>query len=151
MDHSVRVSTKSKAKFVKCCELQDALIIDFSNAHCSHNSLWLRLSEGWHNIYHHIPSGGLQVCDRIQFSSSPYYCNLLIWQRATIVVPLCSTVAYMKKECWLLILEAIRLMINGSGLISFTISYRSPCFELFYVSMADFIHSVSCYIREFLS
>ncbi len=35
MDHSARVSMKSKASFEKCCELQDALIIDFSNAHAA--------------------------------------------------------------------------------------------------------------------
>lgn len=46
VDHSARMSTKSKAKFVKCCELQDALIIDFSNAHCGHiyyGHVWQRV------------------------------------------------------------------------------------------------------------
>jgi len=35
VDHSARVSMKSKANFAKFCELQDALIIDFSNAHAA--------------------------------------------------------------------------------------------------------------------
>lgn len=35
MDHSARLSMKSKASFEKFCELQDALIIDFSNAHAA--------------------------------------------------------------------------------------------------------------------
>lgn len=35
VDHSARVSMKSKASFEKFCELQDALIIDFSNAHAA--------------------------------------------------------------------------------------------------------------------
>ena len=38
-DHSAHMSKKSKANFEKCCELQDALIIDFSNAHCGHSLL----------------------------------------------------------------------------------------------------------------
>lgn len=35
MDHSACVSMKSKASFAKFCELQDALNIDFSNAHAA--------------------------------------------------------------------------------------------------------------------
>lgn len=38
MDHSARVTRKSKANFVIYCELQNALIINLSNAHCGY---WL--------------------------------------------------------------------------------------------------------------
>lgn len=36
VDHSARVSRKSKANFVISCELQDALIIYLSNAYCGY-------------------------------------------------------------------------------------------------------------------
>lgn len=41
VDHSARVSRKSKANFVIYCELQNALIINLSNAHCGY---WLTVA-----------------------------------------------------------------------------------------------------------
>ena len=37
VDHSARVTRKSKANFVIYCELQNALIINLSNAHCGYS------------------------------------------------------------------------------------------------------------------
>jgi hypothetical protein len=41
VDHSARISRKSKANFVIYCELQNALIINLSNAHCGY---WLTVA-----------------------------------------------------------------------------------------------------------
>ena len=60
MDHSARVSRKSKANFVIYCELQNALIINLSNAHCGY---WLTVAPFvWGSVVSSIVtfvSGGL--------------------------------------------------------------------------------------------
>lgn len=60
VDHSARVSRKSKANFVINCELQNALIILLSNAHCGY---WLPVAPfGWGSVVSSIVtfvSGGL--------------------------------------------------------------------------------------------
>lgn len=40
--------------------MQNALIIDFSNAHCSHDLYGYVCQRVGSNIYHHVPSDGLQ-------------------------------------------------------------------------------------------
>jgi hypothetical protein len=60
VDHSARVSRKSKANFVIYCELQNALIINLSNAHCGY---WLTVAPFvWGSVVSSIVtfvSGGL--------------------------------------------------------------------------------------------
>lgn len=70
VDHSARVSRKSKANFVIYCELQNALIIYLLNAHCGY---WLYSSPvclrvGWY-IYRH-------VCEWRLVGTSWFSCHL---------------------------------------------------------------------------